>query len=307
MKQLPYIIFCENPLESNKVDFEYQDEFDAALQNGFEILMFNFDDLVRGEILQATRRIKKSDQLVEVIYRGWMLSIKDYASLYNNLLEKGYRLINSVAEYQNCHYLPKSLEFIQDLTPRTVFESYRGENNIDSVIEKSSIFGSKPVVVKDYVKSEKHNWETACFVPDASNIEKLRLTILNMLKLRGDFLNEGIVIREFVELNHLSVHSKSKMPLAEEYRLFFFLNTLLDIYDYWEEGEYSISKPNTSLFENKAKSVISKFFSMDIARCKDGSYIIIELGDGQVAGLPDKTNRYDFYSKLKGFYHKNND
>ena len=38
---------------------------------------------------------------------------------------------------------------------------------------------------------------------------------------------------------------------------------------------------------------------MDIARQKNGELIIIELGDGQVAGLPDKTNRNEFYEQLK--------
>ena len=42
--------------------------------------------------------------------------------------------------------------------------------------------------------------------------------------------------------------------------------------------------------------------SMDIARQKDGEFIIIELGDGQVAGLPDKTDRNEFYSRLRACF-----
>jgi hypothetical protein len=37
---------------------------------------------------------------------------------------------------------------------------------------------------------------------------------------------------------------------------------------------------------------------MDIARKTSGEFIIIELGDGQVAGLPDKLNREEFYAGL---------
>ncbi len=119
-----------------------------------------------------------------------------------------------------------------------------------------------------------------------------------MVELRGHQLNEGIVVREFISLNDLTIHSKSGMPLTEEYRLFFFNKKLLGIYDYWEEGEYKFSKPDTTEFEEIAQHVESNFFSMDIARQKNGELIIIELGDGQVAGLPDKTNRNEFYKQL---------
>ena len=75
------------------------------------------------------------------------------------------------------------------------------------------------------------------------------------------------------------------------FSLFFCNKKLVGIYDYWEEGEYNLSKPDTTEFEEIAKQIESNFFSMDIARQKNGELIIIELGDGQVAGLPDKTNR----------------
>ena len=153
--------------------------------------------------------------------------------------------------------------------------------------------------MKDYVKSEKHDCETACFVADASDTDKLKKSINKLLELRDKYLNEGIVVREFVELNYLTTHSKSGMPLTEEYRLFFCNKKLIGIYDYWEEGEYNASKPGTTAFEEIAKEIDSNFFSMDIARQKNGELLIIELGDGQVAGLPDKTNRNEFYKQLK--------
>ncbi len=231
-----------------------------------------------------------------------MLTPTQYLILYNQLLSKNYKLINSVKEYQNCHYLPDSLKFISAKTPKTIFEKLDNENSINTLIEKSKVFGQKSVILKDYVKSEKHDWETAFFVENASNEDKLKQTIENLIRLRGKYLNEGIVIREFVELNDLTIHSKSGMPLTEEYRLFFYDNKLIGIYDYWEEGEYQLIKPSTTEFEEIAKQIESNFFSMDIARQKSGELIIVELGDGQVAGLPDKTDRNDFYKQLKNCY-----
>jgi hypothetical protein len=52
-------------------------------------------------------------------------------------------------------------------------------------------------------------------------VEKLSETINNLIKLREEDFNEGIVIREYVELNNLGIHLKSDMPLSEDDRLFF--------------------------------------------------------------------------------------
>jgi hypothetical protein len=260
----------------------------------------NFEDLDSHEdIYKATRKIKQTENIVTVLYRGWMLSPEKYSLLYANLLDKNIRLINNPTEYKNCHYLPDSLPFIKGHTPTTLFEKLNSNHDLSACIAKSSIFANQPVIIKDYVKSEKHDWETACYVENASNTEKLIDTIRNFIALRGKFLNEGIVIREFIELNPLTVHSKSGMPLTEEYRLFFFNRKLLGIYNYWEEGTYEFTQPNTTIFEEIAKKVESNFFSMDIARQKNGELIIIELGDGQVAGLPDTLDKSDFFSQIK--------
>jgi hypothetical protein len=300
MMNLPCILFCEDPFESNKADPDYIEEFLVVKQLGFETLVFNFEDLTSEDRYeQATRKIKPAAGNKKVIYRGWMLTPKQYALLYNNLLKKNYKLINTVEQYQNCHYLPDSLQFIEGRTPKTIFKKIEDAHSIDKLVTAAKVFGSNPVILKDYVKSEKHDWETACFVPDATDAAQLKRSVEKLIELRGKYLNEGIVIRAFIELNALTIHSKSGMPLTEEYRLFFFNKKLLGIYDYWEEGTYNISRPDTAEFEMIASTIDNNFFTMDIARQKDGQFIIIELGDAQVAGLPDKLNKAEFYKTLK--------
>jgi len=137
-------------------------------------------------------------------------------------------------------------------------------------------------------------------VANSNNINKLTETINNLIELRGNYLNEGIVIREYIELSNLSKHSKSGMPLSEEYRLFFYENELLGIYNYWEECDYNdIEKPNTKIFEEIAKGIESNFFTMDIAKDKDGNYLIIELGDGQMAEIPERNDINLFYKRIR--------
>jgi hypothetical protein len=227
-----------------------------------------------------------------------MLNPEEYKKLYYELLLKNYKLINDPIEYQNCHYLPDSLKFIENYTPKTIYQKIKNSDCINNLIEKSKIFEGKPVIVKDYVKSEKHYWDTACFVENSNDTVKLFETINNLIDLRGEFLNEGIVIREYIELSGLKNHSKSKMPLSEEYRLFFYKNKLLYIFEYWEEAKYNNKTLDTGKFENIAKGIKSNFFTMDIAKEKNNEFIIIELGDGQVSGIDKNIDIENLYKNL---------
>ncbi len=153
--------------------------------------------------------------------------------------------------------------------------------------------------MKDYVKSEKHNWNEACFIPDASDKKKVQDIVSRFLELRGDYLNEGIVFREFIELEFLTEHSKSKMPLTKEFRIIFLNKKIVQIFNYWDEGDYGSEKPDIDFFQNIAKNIESNFFTMDVAKKKNGEWIIMELGDGQVAGLPNNADRDKYYNGLK--------
>jgi glutathione synthase/RimK-type ligase-like ATP-grasp enzyme len=287
------ILFCESSISPNNVDEAFIEEYKCAKKYGFDVLLYNFEET-------SLRKTKPNNKMEIIIYRGWMINPIEYKNLYENLLSKNYMLINNPTEYQNCHYLPDSLKFIEKYTPKTVFQKMDNKNSLDVLIEKSKVFNGKPVIVKDYVKSEKHYWDTACFVPNSNDVNKLTEIINNLIELRENYLNEGIVIREYIELFNLTKHSKSGMPLSEEYRLFFYKNELLCIYNYWEECDYNINQPKTKIFEKIAKEIESNFFTMDIAKDKNGNYIIIELGDGQVAGIPEREDKNIFYKRIKG-------
>jgi hypothetical protein len=68
---------------------------------------------------------------------------------------------------------------------------------------------------------------------------------------------------------------------------------------HWDEGDYGGAKPDLELFSEIGQRIDSNFFTMDIAKKKDGEWMIIELGDGQVSGLPENTNKDDFYESLR--------
>lgn len=152
--------------------------------------------------------------------------------------------------------------------------------------------------VKDFVKSQKHYWLEACYIPSAADLEQAARVVNRFLDLQGDSLNEGIVFREFVEFEPLTQHTKSQMPLSQEYRVFVLDGEPVQVAEYWEEGSYGSEKPPLAQFQDMMRQVESRFFTMDIAKRRGGDWLIVELGDGQVAGLPERLDVLDFYRGL---------
>ncbi len=165
----------------------------------------------------------------------WMMKPHDYEQLYYALQQKNALLINSPYEYRNGHYFPYSYEAIQKATPQSIWlEIGELSNGVDVLFEKMRIFKNKPVIVKDYVKSRKHEWEEACYIPDASDKQRVEMVLRNFIDRQGSELNGGIEIREFVSLEHLTKHPKSGMPLSNEYRLFFLLPSHADLEHFYQ-------------------------------------------------------------------------
>jgi hypothetical protein len=160
-------------------------------------------------------------------------------------------------------------------------------------------FGSAPVAVKDFVKSRKHEWEEACFIPSGADRQTVERVVRRFLELQGDDLNEGLVFREFVEFEPLTRHSLSGMPLSKEFRVFVFDGAPVFTAEYWEEGDYAGVSPAVEHFLDLARSIPSRFFTMEIAQRVDGEWMIVELGDGQVAGLQENADALAFLRALR--------
>ncbi|MCC6373128.1 MAG: hypothetical protein IT236_19140, partial [Bacteroidia bacterium] len=174
MKTLPTILFCNSPFNDADVDPDYQEEYDAAKKNGFNTALISYENLILPtNNQQVAKKLFAAEQATPILYRGWMLTNEQYAQLYKELKSKNYYLINSPEEYRNCHYLPDSLKYIHAKTARTIYQKFEGEDSIQQLMKEAAVFGNNAIIIKDYVKSEKHDWDTACYVPDASNKEKL--------------------------------------------------------------------------------------------------------------------------------------
>jgi hypothetical protein len=294
------VIFCDNLID-RKVDPDFEEEYKAAIRQGLEVGLVSFENLNDLDIAKSISRIKEQPSVAFAIYRGWMIEPDKYQLFYQGLLAKNIKLVNTPEEYRTCHYLPSCYEFIKESTPETNWTEIKGDVNFEKIFDLTTSFRDNPIIVKDYVKSQKHHWTEACFIPNASDKDSVKRVVSRFIELQGESLNVGLVFRKFEELEFLTNHSKSNMPLTKEFRLFFFGGQIIKIFNYWDEGDYGDTKPDLTKFEGIGNKVQSNFFTMDIAKKKNGEWIIMELGDGQVSGIPDNEDKDDFYRAVKEY------
>jgi hypothetical protein len=67
---------------------------------------------------------------------------------------------------------------------------------------------------------------------------------------------------------------------------------------YWEGVTYEGGGPPIEQFTSLARKVPSPFYTMDVAKKRNGDWLVMELSDGQVAGLPDDADVEAFYRGL---------
>lgn len=293
------LIFCTDPLSSNAPDPAFEAEVRMARQLGIDYDLINFETLVSDRhALGTVRHVRSTEQPELAIYRGWMLRPAEYAMLYAALESKGLILINTPEQYRHCHYFPESYHVIEAHTPKSVWLPYDQAFSIERVMHRLAVFCNQPIIIKDYVKSRKHEWNEACYIPDAANRADVERVVKRFLELQGDDLNKGLVFREFVAFQPIGVHAKSAMPLTKEFRCFVLDGQVLMAAQYWDEGEYDKIEVVDSLFADILPHVNSRFFTLDVAQRTDGTWQIVELGDAQVAGLPETLNIAQFYQRL---------
>lgn len=290
-------LFCNDDLNPKAVDSCYEKEAEAVASLGMNYGLIDFNSIRQGDVNEAVRFVSKSHDIEETIYRGWMLTPKEYGLLYDGLLGLNIKLINSPEEYQHCHWLPKSYSIIEKMTPRTVSFPMTGDPDYSDIMDALKPFGASPVIIKDYVKSQKHDWFDACFIPDASDESHVKRVTDRFIELQDEDLQGGLVFREFLELEPLGTHPKSGMPLTLEYRLFILDGSVVVDFPYWDAA-YSAERPPLEKFSSICQDVKSNFFSCDIAKTTTGDWLIVELGDGQVAGIPELGDANLLYEKL---------
>lgn len=292
----PLILLPCEPFDPRQIDPDFEAERQAAKSTGLETALIDHSRVLQGAAAAAVGRAPEGAGAA--IYRGWMLRPNQYEAMHAALLSRGIVLINTPAEYRTCHYLPESYPWIEGHTPRSVWFGVHGSLDVDELKRSVEPFGDAPLVVKDYVKSQKHYWKEACFITSARDLSAVESVARKFLELQGDDLNEGLVFREFAPLKIVGAHPKSQMPLAAEFRIFWLLGKPILSHRYWGDlTTFDAPLPWAELTPIAAR-IPSRFFTMDVAFLAGGGWTIVELGDGQVAGLPSADLAPEFYREL---------
>lgn len=291
---LPAILFCSDPISPRLVDETYQAEAREARARGFPALRVSFEELVRGNTEQALAPVPRASHPGEaVLYRGWMLRDRYQEALYRGLVELGYRPLVTPDAYAQAHYLPRAYPLLEGWTAESVWTD---SDDLDLAVATAARLGPVPAIVKDHVKSAKHRWKEACYIPDATDAGAVARVTRELLAERGNLFEKGLVYRKFLPLRE---HGKSMLgaPIHEELRLFFVGGELLDLRGYQSlraEQAGALVAALTCL----ARRFESPFLTMDIALTVDDQWKVVEVGDGGVSGLPMTLLEDDFYEAL---------
>ena len=326
------LLFPASPIDPKLVDHAFEQEAQIAKDLGFTIGRVDLEAVLGGEI-----RVRGLPETGPVMYRGWLMTPPRYQALYESP-SVGRRLVTPPEAYQTAYHLPEWLALLGDATPRTlvipgevfdlkdvagrVYKTF-GHNftdaqlkEIEEIHEWQRVNGTMviqnrpdllslpqpyPVLLKDYLKSCKHKWFDACYMPDCRDLENTMRVTKNFLDIQGDNLTGGLCFRQFVQCKPIGIHPQTQQPLINEWRAFMRFGKVFSLRPYWGGQDYGhVSVPDAGVIEAMSKG-LSKlpFVALDIGERLDGSWVVFEVNDGGSAGIPDGLALQDFYDKLR--------
>ena len=275
------ILFPSSFLNPQEVDEDLAEEYRAArLAGGFETVVFDYQAWFREQQLRLSY---VSEREITAVYRGWMMKPEQYAVFYRELLSQKIRLLTTPEMYEKLHLFPRVYPELLPDTARMLTFPLHTEIDVRACLKVFPRF-----LVKDYVKSVKGSEFPAYFDENCSQ-EAFNVWMELFYRYRGDLLTGGICIKEFLDL-------KRYEGRTNEYRVFYVNHEPICISrNSGQEGK--VAEPPTELVQRYRK-LGSVFYTLDYAELYDGSFTILESGDGSVSGLASGEDAANFYRKL---------
>ena len=286
------IVFPSSYYKESEVDRDYREEYQAAKQAGFSVVLYSYEDLINTETVKLFSEDISADSTV--LYRGWMLKPIDYKKLYDSCKENNFLLLTSPSQYKTFHYFPNIYPMIQEDTAPTMIFKPGEKIPVSDVGKKLGRF-----LVKDYVKSAKNTDFPTYFEPTISQ-DSFEKEMEKFYKYRGNLLSGGILCKKFETL-------RTYQGKTNEYRVFYSYNTIFSISPNSNQPSYSfLPKPPMELIE-KYSGFNSPLYTIDYAEKENGSFFIIEAGDGGVSGLSPGQDTTQFYRHLFYLFRRENE
>lgn len=257
------LVPCD-PLNPRRVDPHFQAQAQAARAADIPVARIDHDALSRPQ--EAVADVPPSS---DAVYRGWMMSAAEYAALEQALTARDVQLRTSAREYRTAHELPGWYDALAPATPESLWTAELA--GLDDLCEQ---LGTGPAVLRDFVKSMKHYWNEAAYIPDVADRAAVRRVAERFLELRGDAFTGGFVLRRFEQFTGAEART------------------------WWVGGRCALVTPHPDTpdelpgkldlveVEPLVAGMALPFVTVDLVRRTDGAWRIVELGDGQVSDYP---------------------
>jgi hypothetical protein len=272
------VLFCADPLHPRRVDEHFAAEADAVREAGGGVALIDHDALLRGDADAAVARVP--GELGPAWYRGWMIPAARYRELAEALTARQTGLLVPPDDYRRAHELPGWYDVFASVTPRSLWCSAEPGRppSTEDIAKLVAPLGSGPGITKDFVKSRKHEWDEACYVPDLANTPAVHRVVRRLVELQGSDLTGGVVVRAFEPFVETG-------PDAGEARV------------WWLDGEPVVvgahpdtperaPAPDLTAVRPLVRALGCRFVTTDLARRADGVWRVVEVGDGQVSDRP---------------------
>ena len=277
------ILFPSSYFDIDKVDEDLQKEYEAVVATGlFDVALFGYDEWFNNNKLVVRYA---PDSEITAVYRGWMMKPDQYEKFYQKLLEKNIRLVTTPKQYELMHIFPNIYEYVKADTAKMFMYPLHAHIDVEEIKHYFDRF-----MIKDYVKSVKGT-EFPRFFDQTITQDQFDKWMEVFYKYRGELLTGGICIKEYLDLKRYGERTN-------EYRVFYINHEIATISRNSGQGNY-VSEPPRDLLE-KYRILDSSYYTVDYAELQDGTWRILEAGDGEVSGLSDNQ---DYEAYFRALYH----
>lgn len=267
-------LLCSDPLRASRTDPAFATESALARSSAERVALVDHDALLAGDTAAALARVPRDSGTYW--YRGWMMPPEVYATLERGLAERGCALFTDATAFRRAHELPGWYAEFAGLTPRSVWQA-RPPGAPPEPAALSALaapLGAGPGVVKDFVKSRKHEWDEACFIPRLTDQAGLVSVVGRFFALQEEFLAGGVVLRAF-----------EPFVAGGEARVWW-LDGKPVLTTAHPDTPERVPTPELDAVGAAVQALGCPFVTTDMALREDGAWRVVEVGDGQVSGLP---------------------
>lgn len=304
------IVFPSDPFNPNRVDEEFAAEAELVQSLGGRIILVDHTELEQENFaakrLMSPAKVKEHSGLMgdeeerafanslpvnvvheaNAFYRGWMMSSETYQFMRWQLGMRTIEMVSNTSDYSAGYYFGNWYHIFEDVTPKSTYfpAAFSFEDMKRLVVED---VGDCSYIVKDQVKSRKSDWDTACYVPDISKLESV---INEFIRLQGEYLAGGIVVREF----------ENFVKDAGEARVWWVGNKPVLVSPH-PDTPGKMPEVDVSFLQPYVERLNRPFVTTDIALREDGAWRVVEVSDGQVSGLPRGIDASPLFEALLKF------